>query len=144
MGWREEDAAEAIKAAHLAEMDDITRTRLHGLWLLRSGQRLAHLHRGVRGAGARAGREGRSQPPESRAVEGAGRGSFDGEVLRRLTDPRLDTERVRSQLRNQQRVQALRRLGCARRVPRPRHVKEDAARQEAWKEGAQLGIRAAG
>ena len=39
--WRPEDTPEALKAAHLAEIDVTLRTRLHGLWLLRSGRQLS-------------------------------------------------------------------------------------------------------
>jgi len=38
--WCEEDTAEALKAAYQGERDLEFRTRLHGLWLLRSGWRL--------------------------------------------------------------------------------------------------------
>ena len=39
--WRPEDTPEALKASYLAERDINLRTRLHGLWLLRSGRRLS-------------------------------------------------------------------------------------------------------
>mgnify|MGYP000586685286 CR=1 FL=1 len=35
--WRQEDTAEALKAAYQGQRDPVLRTRLHGLWLLRSG-----------------------------------------------------------------------------------------------------------
>ncbi len=38
--WCEEDTAEALKAAYQGEREVEFRTRLHGLWLLRSGWRL--------------------------------------------------------------------------------------------------------
>ncbi len=38
--WRREDTTEALKAAYQGERDPELRTRLHGLWLLRSGWRL--------------------------------------------------------------------------------------------------------
>ena len=38
--WRTEDTSEALKAAYLAARDDGLRTRLHGLWLLRTGRKL--------------------------------------------------------------------------------------------------------
>ena len=40
VAWREEDTAEALKTAYQGERDIELRTRLHGLWLLRSGWRL--------------------------------------------------------------------------------------------------------
>ena len=41
--WRTEDTPEALKAAYLAERDGTLRTRLHGLWLLRSGRQLSEV-----------------------------------------------------------------------------------------------------
>ena len=38
--WCEEDTEEALKAAYQGERELEFRTRLHGLWLLRSGWRL--------------------------------------------------------------------------------------------------------
>jgi transposase len=37
IGWRDEDTSDALKTVYLAERDGIIRTRLHALWLLRSG-----------------------------------------------------------------------------------------------------------
>jgi transposase len=41
VAWREEDATEVLKAGYQGERDPQLRTRMHGLWLLRSGWRLA-------------------------------------------------------------------------------------------------------
>lgn len=41
VNWRPEDGPEALKAAYLSERDGNLRTRLHGLWLLRSGWQLS-------------------------------------------------------------------------------------------------------
>jgi hypothetical protein len=35
--WREEDTTEALKTAYLAAREGVPRTRLHALWLVRSG-----------------------------------------------------------------------------------------------------------
>jgi hypothetical protein len=40
VNWPEEDTSEALKAAYQGERDIELRTRLHGLWLLRTGWRL--------------------------------------------------------------------------------------------------------
>ena len=40
VSWGLEDTTEALKAAYHRERDPELRTRLHGLWLLRSGWRL--------------------------------------------------------------------------------------------------------
>ena len=37
MDWRPEDSSEALRGAYLAERDIVSRTRLHGLWLMRTG-----------------------------------------------------------------------------------------------------------
>ena len=40
IGWSPEDTPEALKAAYQSERDIDLRTRLHGLWLVRSGWQL--------------------------------------------------------------------------------------------------------
>ena len=47
INWRKEDTLETLKAAYLAQRDSILRTRLHGLWLVRSGWRLGEAARVV-------------------------------------------------------------------------------------------------
>lgn len=41
VAWQEQDTPEVLKAAYQGERDPQLRTRLHGLWLLRSGWRLS-------------------------------------------------------------------------------------------------------
>ena len=43
VAWRPEDTPEALKAAYLAEKDGTLRSRLHGLWLLRSGRQMGEV-----------------------------------------------------------------------------------------------------
>ena len=43
MNWRPEDSPEALKTAYLTEKDIVSRTRLHGLWLMRTGQPLGQV-----------------------------------------------------------------------------------------------------
>ena len=38
--WDPEDTPEALRAAYRAQQDTMLRTRLHALWLLRSGRRM--------------------------------------------------------------------------------------------------------
>ena len=47
INWRKEDTPERLKAAYLAQRDSILRTRLHGLWLVRSGWGLGEAARVV-------------------------------------------------------------------------------------------------
>ena len=41
--WRTGDTPDTLKAAYLAQRDGTLRTRLHGLWLLRTGRKLAEV-----------------------------------------------------------------------------------------------------
>ena len=50
--WSAEDTPEALKAAYQAERDIGLRTRVHGLWLVRSGWQIAESARAV-GVGQR-------------------------------------------------------------------------------------------
>ena len=43
IGWSTEDTPEALKAAYQSERDIDLRTRLHGLWLVRSGWQLGEV-----------------------------------------------------------------------------------------------------
>jgi transposase len=43
LAWRETDTSDEMKAAYLAEHDCALRSRLHALWLLRSGKSLGGL-----------------------------------------------------------------------------------------------------
>ena len=45
--WHGEDTPEALKAAYRAERDTSLRTRLHGLWLVRSGWQFGEAARAV-------------------------------------------------------------------------------------------------
>ena len=47
INWCKEDTPETLKAAYLAQRDSILRTRLHGLWLVRSGWGLGEAARVV-------------------------------------------------------------------------------------------------
>ena len=40
MDWDPEDTPEALRATYGAQQDTMLRTRLHALWLLRSGRRM--------------------------------------------------------------------------------------------------------
>ena len=43
VGWHPEDTPEALREACRAQQDTMLRTRLHGLWLLRSGRQLGEV-----------------------------------------------------------------------------------------------------
>ena len=41
--WHPEDTPEALRAAYRAQQDTMLRTRLHGLWLVRSGRQMGEV-----------------------------------------------------------------------------------------------------
>ena len=43
VNWHPEDTPEALRAAYIAQQDTMLRTRLHALWLLRSGRRMSEV-----------------------------------------------------------------------------------------------------
>ena len=116
--WRPEDTREALKASYLAERDINLRTRLHGLWLLRSGRRLSAVasvlgvhYRTVqtwvgwyRDGGVeevlshKKGRRGTPRLSEYRGRTGVGRGGVERTIQDGRRDQRLDRVGVRSEL----------------------------------------------
>ena len=154
--WRPEDTAEALRRAYRAERDGEARTRLHGLWLVRRGQRLAAVAQAVgvhprtvqrwvrwyREAGLAAVRArrrgGRGQAswltPEQQAavLREAATGAFHTAADAR----RWIQERLGVSYRPKGVYRLLKRLGCRPKVPRPIHEKADPAAQAAWKGGA--------
>ena len=158
--WREEDTAEALKATYRGERDLELRTRLHGLWLLRSGWRLSSVA-GVVGVHYRSVQRwvgwyrvggvpnilshkmgGKGQEPfltyeaqEQVAKEvGTGRFRTAGEIKDWITQQygvTYTTGGIYS---------LMRRLRCAPKVPRPIHAKADQEQQASWKKGG-LGRR---
>jgi len=154
--WREEDTAEALRAATRRERDGRARERLRGLWLLRTGRSLEEAaaalgvdYRTVQRwvAWYRAGgltplrerRQGGSGPAprlspeqEQRLAEEVATGAFRtaGEI-RDWIAAEFDVEyRVGGV------YSLLDRLRCAPKVPRPLPVKADLAEQARWKKGA--------
>lgn len=155
VAWREGDTPEALKAAYQKERESQVRTRLHGLWLLRSGwplgtvaealgshyrsvQRWVAWYReggvslirshkmGGRGQQPFLSPEGQEQVAE---VVATGRFRTSGEIrdwIAREYGANYTVDGVYS---------LLRRLKCAPKVPRPFHVKADIEAQEAWKKG---------
>jgi len=154
--WRPADTPEALKAAYQAERDREVRTRLHALWLLRSGWKLAPVaealgvdYRTVQrwAAWYRAGglalvrahrMGGRGQPSfltrEAQAEVAAAveRGQFrTAEEIRDWIAERYGVTYKVSGI-----YSLMKRLRCRPKVPRPVHTKVDQAAQAAWKKGA--------
>ena len=153
--WREEDTEEALKAAYQAERDGIVRTRLHALWLLRRDWRAAEVADAL-GAGYRSVKQWvmwyrRGGLDEVRVHKKGGKGTprflnahQERALVEEVKGGRFRTAaQIRDWIESEYGVEyavksvytVLRRLGCARKVPRPRHTKADVARQEAWKRG---------
>ena len=154
--WHAEDTPEALRERYRREEEGEVRTRLHGLWLLRTGrsmeevsgivgvhyrtvQRWVGWYRqgGIAEVCARHG-GGYGQPswltPEQEAAvtQEAAKGTFTsaGDVRRWVADQFGVAYRPKGI------YGLLRRLRCRPKVPRPIHVKADPEAQEAWKKGA--------
>ena len=151
--WREEDTTEALKAAYRRERDIELRTRLHGLWLLRSGRRLSSV--------AAAGgvhyrtvqtwvawyREGGVPKVLSHRMGGKGQEPFltdeaEEQVAEEVATGRFRTAaEIRDWIAEQYRViyktgsiySLMSRLKCTPKIPRPMHAKADQEQQACWK-----------
>jgi len=153
--WRPEETAEALRRAYREEADGEVRTRLHGLWLVRRGQRLAEVAQVVgvhprtvqrwvrwyRGGGLAAVRARKRGGPgqaawltaeqQAAVLEQAATGAFHT-----AADAR---QWIAGQFgvgyRPKGIYRLLKRLGCRPKVPRPVHEKANPAEQAAWKKG---------
>jgi transposase len=155
IAWEVEDTPEALREQYRRQEESEVRTRLHALWLLRTGWSMEEVagvvgvhyrtvqrwvgwyrHGGIAEVGARHG-GGHGQPSwltpgqESAVAEEAAKGSFTtaAEVRRWVADQFGITYRPKGI------YGLLRRVRCGPKVPRPIHVKADPEAQEAWKRG---------
>ena len=155
MTWREEDTTEALKGAYRRERDIEFRTRLHGLWLLRSGRRLSSVAAAVgvhyrtvqtwvgwyrKGGVAEVvshRKGGKGQEPflteeaEEQVAENVATGRFRtaGEIRDWIAEQYGVTYKISSV------YSLMSRLKCAPKVPRPMHAKADQEQQASWKKG---------
>lgn len=149
------DTPEALKAAYQAERDGPIRTRLHALWLLRSGWALgpvaqvvgAHYRSVQRWVGWY--RVGGRAAVRAHQLGGTGQAPFlsaaqQEEVASEVASGRFRTgEEIRAWIKERFGVDytlagvygLLKRLRCGPKVPRPIHAKADPAAQAAWKKG---------
>jgi transposase len=156
LAWREDDTEEALRAIYLAERDGALRSRLHGLWLLRSGQALGAVAE-VLGVHYRSVqrwvawyRQGGLAAVRGHRMGGVGQPSFltaeaQAEVAEVVATGRFHTAaEIRDWIAQRYQVSyavggvysLLARLRCNPKVPRPLNPKADLAAQEAWKRGA--------
>lgn len=155
VAWREEDTAEALKAAYQRKGDTEHRTWLHGLWLLRSGWSLevvsealgVHYRTVQRWVGWY--REGGVAQVLSHKMGGKGQLPFltaeqEEELAQDIATGRFRTAaEIRDWIERQYGVtyttgsiySLTSRLKCAPKVPRPIHAKADAEQQASWKKG---------
>jgi transposase len=154
--WHAEDTPEALRERYRRQKDGEVRTRLHGLWLLRSGWGMKEVagvvgvhyrrvqrwvgwyrHGGIAEVCARHG-GGHGQPSwltaeqEAAVVEEASKGTFStaADVRSWVAEQFGVTYRPKGT------YGLLRRVRCRPKVPRPVHVKAAPEAQEAWKKGA--------
>lgn len=153
--WRKEDTHEALKAAYLAQRDATLRTRLHGLWLVRTGRRLCEVARLV-GVHQRTVQQWVAWYRKGGLLEvvchkkgGKGQPRFLSAEQERGLREEVATGRFRTAREIREWIESeygvrykgrsvyglLWRLGCSPKVPRPCHEKADRAAQDAWKKG---------
>lgn len=158
--WRQEDTAEALKAAYQRERDIELRRRLQGLWLLRCGWRLSSVAGAVgvhyRSVQRWVGwyRQGGVANILSHKMGGKGQEPFltdeaQEQLAREVGTGRFRTAReIREWITEEYGVTYTRggiynlmhRLRCSPKVPRPLHAKADQEQQDSWKKGG-LGRR---
>jgi len=155
MTWREGDTAEALKATYQGEPDLELRTRLHGLWLLRSGWGLSsvawvvgvHYRSVQRWVGWY--RVGGIPNILSHKMGGKGQAPFlsgqaQEQVAQEVATGRFRTAgEIKDWIAEEYGVtyttggiySLMHRLRCAPKVPRPMHARADQERQASWKKG---------
>ena len=153
--WHPEDTPEALKAAYRAERDPMLRTRLQGLWLLRSGRQMGEVS-SVVGVHYRTVqqwvswyRKGGVGEVLSHRMKGLGQPRFLSESQERELTEEVESGRFRTAGEIREFIESeygvsyrpgsvyslLARLGCSPRVPRGLHEKADLKKQESWKKG---------
>ena len=153
--WDPEDTPEALRTAYRAQQDTMFRTRLHVLWLLRSGRRIREVST-VLGVYYRTlqrwvswYRAGGVKEVLSHRMKGLGQPRFlspdqERELTEEVASGRFRTggeikEWIESEYGVSFRVGSvyslLARLGCSPRVPRGLHEKADVRAQDSRKEG---------
>ena len=154
--WHTEDTPERLQALYRMEKDGTVRSRLHGLWLLRTGQRLREVaavlgvhYRTVQqwAAWYRAGGVPAVTAPRA---DGHGHPARLSPEQQEEVAAQVATGRFRTAAEIRDWIAAeygvaykmggvydlLERLRCRPKVPRPLHAKADPAEQERWKKGA--------
>ena len=160
--WHPEDQPHVLKAAYKGQRDIELRTRLHGLWLLRSGRTLADTAATV-GVHYRTVqrwvdwyRQGGTELVLNHKMGGYGQQPYLNEHEQQQVAEQVATGRFRTAgeigewIAEQYGVRyrpagvysLLGRLGCSPKVPRPVHVKADQEEQTSWKKGGSKQLSA--
>ena len=155
VAWREEDMTEALKAVYRRDRDVELRTRLHGLWLLRTGRRLSLVAATV-GVHYRTVqtwvawyREGGLPNVLSHKMGGKGQEPYLSDEAQEQVAEEVATGRfrtageIRDWIAERYGVvykvggiySLMHRLRCAPKVPGPIHAKTDQKQQASWKKG---------
>lgn len=153
--WHEDDTPAALKEAYISEEDVSVRTRLHALWLIRSGWQIKTAAEAV-GAAYRSAqrwvewyRDGGLEEVVSRRMGGVGQRRYlsaeqEGTLVEEVGSGRFRTageivDWVESEygvrFKGNSIYSVLDRLGCSPKVPRGRHEKADVRAQKLWKRG---------
>lgn len=154
--WQPADTPEALKTAYQAERDREVRTRLHALWLLRSGWTMSPVAEAL-GVDYRSVqrwvawyRAGGLALVRAHRMGGKGQRPFldeqaQAEVAAEVETGRFRTgEEIRDWIAERYGVHyklsgiysLMERLRCRPKVPRPVHTKAEREAQAAWKKGA--------
>ena len=153
--WHESDTPERLKEAYQSQADINIRTRVHLLWLVRSGWQIKAASEAV-GAHYRSAqrwiewyRDGGLDEVVSRKMGGVGQPGFlsdeqESRLVEEVGSGRFRTageiaDWVESEygvrFRGNSIYSVLERLGCSPKVPRSRHEKADVSAQQSWKKG---------
>lgn len=154
--WQTEDTAEELQARYRAEKDGEVRSRLHGVWLLRTGRslkdvaELVGVHYRTVQQWAAWYRAGGVVEVTKRRAGGHGQAAWltpeqQAELAEQVATGRFRTAgEIRDWIAAEYGVayqvssvyDLLARLDCRPKVPRPLHTHADPAEQTAWKKGA--------
>lgn len=160
VAWDDEDTVEALKTGYQEERNVGLRTRLHGLWLLRSGWRMRPVADAVgvdyrtvqRWVGWR--REGGLAKVLSHKMGGKGQEPYLSDEAQQDVATEVATEVATGRFRTAVEIRdwiverygvtykmggiysLMGRLHCSTKVPRPMHEKADPEQQASWKKGA--------
>ena len=153
--WHESDTPERLKEAYHSQADINIRTRVHLLWLVRSGWQIKAASEAV-GAHYRSAqrwiewyRDGGLDEVVSRKMGGVGQPRFLSDEQESRLVEEVGSGRFRTageiadwieseygvRFRGNSIYSVLERLGCSPKVPRSRHEKADVRAQQSWKKG---------